>query len=70
MRHTMQWKSYEQKRTAEAKPRNGESCSGTAMKRNELALLGKALAARAVKGTAGEWHGSELEMQSLERAWK
>ena len=49
---------------------NGQSCGGTAMKRNELALLGKALAARAVRGTAGEWHGSELEMQSLERAWK
>ena len=40
------------------------------MKRNELALLGKALAARAVRGTAGEWHRSELEMQSLERALK
>ena len=47
---------------------NGQSCGGTAMKRNELALLGKALAARAVRGTAGKWHGSELEMQSLERA--
>ena len=48
--------------------RVAEERSGTAMKRNELALLGKALAARAVRGTAGEWHGSELEMQSLERA--
>ena len=64
-------------RYAQAKPRidlhrqwREEICSGTAMKRNELALLGKALAARAVRGTAGEWHGSELEMQSLERAWK
>ena len=37
---------------------NGQSCDGTAMKRNELALLGKALAARAVRGTAGEWRGA------------
>ena len=38
---------------------NGESCCGTAMKRNELALLGKALAARA-----------ELLVNSVEVKWK